>query len=122
MAKNTYFGSAPKSWLKSNSRQSMWMVFSAMAQLLDPCVWYLNGEVFKIWTSCPVLAMGHLSIGKDCKFGSQLYLNQISANNLTPLRYSKKTWYSAITQVQKLSRIGGYNSTRVIFESELYEQ
>ena len=44
-----------------------------MAQLLDPCVWYLNEEVFKIWTSCPVLALGRRSIRKDCKFRGQSY-------------------------------------------------
>ena len=44
--------------------------------------------------------------------------NKVSANNSTPLRYLKKTWYSAITRVRIPSRIGGYNSTRVIFESE----
>ena len=45
--------------------------------------------------------------------------HQISANNSTPLRYSKKTWYSAITRVRIPSRIVGFYSTRVIFESEL---
>ena len=44
---------------------------------------------------------------------------QISVNNLTLLRYSKKTQYSAIIQVQISSRIGGYYSTQVIFESQL---
>ena len=44
---------------------------------------------------------------------------QISVNNSTPLRYSKKTQCSAITGVQIPSQIGGYNLTRVIFESEL---
>ena len=39
---------------------------------------------------------------------------QISANNSTPLRYSKKTRYWAITQVQIPSRIGCYKSTQVI--------
>ena len=34
----------------------------------------------------------------------------------------KKTRYSAITRVRIPSRIGGYNWTRVIFESELYER
>ena len=42
--------------------------------------------------------------------------NQISANNSTPLCYLKKTWYSAIIRVRISSRIGGNNSTRVIFE------
>ena len=35
--------------------------------------------------------------------------HQISANNSTPLRYSKKTWYSAIIWVQILSQIEGNN-------------
>ena len=35
------------------------------------------------------------------------------------LRYSKKTQYSGIIWGQILDRIGGYNSTWVIFESEL---
>ena len=44
---------------------------------------------------------------------------QISANNSTTLRYSKKTRYSAINRGQILGQFEGYNSTRVIFESEL---
>ena len=45
--------------------------------------------------------------------------NQILANNSTTLRYPKKTHYSTITRVRISSQIGGYNSTRVIFESDL---
>ena len=45
--------------------------------------------------------------------------HQISANNSTPLHYSKKTRYSPIIRVPISIRNGGYNSTRVIFESEL---
>ena len=44
---------------------------------------------------------------------------QISANNSTTLRYSKITWYSAINRGQIVGQFGVYNSTRVIFESEL---
>ena len=44
------------------------------------------------------------------------HLHQISENNLTTLRYSKITWYSAINQGQILGQFGGYYLTRVIFE------
>ena len=45
--------------------------------------------------------------------------HQISANNSTTLNYSKITQYSAINCGRILGCFGGYNSTRVIFESEL---
>ena len=41
---------------------------------------------------------------------STLRYERISANNSTPIRYSKKTRYSAIIRVQILSRIGGYKN------------
>ena len=44
---------------------------------------------------------------------------QISVNNLTPLRYSKKNRYSGIFQGKISRRIRGFNSTRVILDSEL---
>ena len=45
--------------------------------------------------------------------------HQILANNSTTLGYSKITWYWAINWGWILGLFGGYNSTWVIFESEL---
>ena len=44
---------------------------------------------------------------------------QILANNSTLLHYWKITLYLAISRARILGRFGGYNSTRLIFESEL---
>ena len=48
--------------------------------------------------------------GGTCDYRSSGW-DQILANNLTPLRYSKKNRYSAIPRVQTPSQIGGYKSS-----------
>ena len=70
-----------------------------------------NGKIKKMLNSIFWLKMKIPSL--------RISSSQILANNSTPLRYSKKTRYSAITRVLILGRIGGYYLTRVIFESEL---
>ena len=47
------------------------------------------------------------------------HTHQISANNSTPLCYSKINSYLGIIRGRISCQIRGYNSTRVIFESEL---